>query len=222
MRLYGRLLLVALLALPVVLLLSWWGDEQLSKLLHWHGESLRPFFASVMRLHDALIDTVILQQPLYLWLGLLLLFCITRLLRQPHCTIWLVAVLTLISSQAVRNLLAVYFNRPRPFQVFSQVAPNGGFWQVVGQFDAFPSGHATGTAALLLPWALRFPKVRPWLLSWLGLICIGRVVLEYHWLSDVVAGASIGLMLTCGWELGTRWLRPSSTVEAPSVAAGAT
>jgi membrane-associated phospholipid phosphatase len=222
MRLYSRLLLVALLALPTVLLLIWWVDEPLSKLLHWHGESLRPLFTSVMRLHDALVDTVIMPQPLYLWLGLLFLFCITRLLRHRHCTIWLVAVLTLVSSQAVRNSLAVYFHRPRPFQVFSHLAPDGGFGQVVGQFDAFPSGHATGTAALLLPWALRFPKVRPWLLGWLALICLGRVVLEYHWLSDVVAGASIGLMLTCVWELGTWWLRPSSSVEAPSVAGGAT
>jgi membrane-associated phospholipid phosphatase len=222
MRLYGRLLLAALLMLPLSLMLIWWVDELLAEVLHEHGGFLKPLFANVMRLHDALIDTVVMRWPLYLWLGLLVLFCITRLLRHRHCTIWLVAVLTLVSSQAIRNLLAVYFNRPRPFQVFSQLGLDADFWQPVGQFDAFPSGHATGTAALLLPWALRFPKVRPWLLCWLVLICLGRVVLEYHWLSDVVAGASVGLLLTCGWELATGWLQPVSRDKVELVAAGAT
>ncbi|WP_169515067.1 phosphatase PAP2 family protein [Hymenobacter norwichensis] len=211
-----------MLALLVAPILIWWVDEPLAELMHGQGGFLKTFFAEVMCLHDAFIDTVLMRQPLYLWLALLLLFCITRLLRQRHSTIWLVAVLTLVSSQAVRNLLAVYFNRPRPFQVFSQLGLGAYFWQPVGQFDAFPSGHATGAAALLLPWTLRFSKARPWLLGWLGLVCLGRVVLEYHWLSDVVAGASIGLLLTCGWELGTWWLRPVSPEKVELVAAGAT
>lgn len=105
------------------------------------------------------------------------------------------------------GLLVHFFNRPRPSDVFNHLAPGAGFWQGT-EFNAFPSGHAAGAAGLLLPWALRFPKARPWLLAWLGLVCLGRVVLEFHWLSDVVAGAALGLLLTCGFEMGTWWLRP--------------
>ncbi|WBA42107.1 phosphatase PAP2 family protein [Hymenobacter canadensis] len=180
-------------------------DAPLAELLHQYGAPLRLFFIGVMQVHDAVAGKLLTP---WLWLLLLLLFVVARLRRWPHCTIWLVALLTIISSQGLRNLLAVYSNRPRPWQVFEHIAPDGSFWQAAGRFDAFPSGHAAGAAGLLLPWALRFPRARPWLLGWLGLICLGRVVLEYHWLSDVVAGAALGLLLTCGWELATGWLRP--------------
>ncbi len=217
-RVYSRLLLATLLTLPALLLLIWWVDEPLARLLHQQGAFLRPFFGNVMRLHDVVADIVLTYQ-LWIWWALLLIFFAARLLRQPHCTVWIVALLTLISSQTVRSFSAVYFNRPRPFQVFGQVAFDARFWQEVGRFDAFPSGHATVTAALLLPWALRFPKARPWLLGWLGLVCLGRVVLEYHWLSDVVAGATLGLGLTVVWELGTRWLQPDFLARKSSLLA---
>lgn len=204
---YLRLLLVAALALPVVLLLIAVVDQPLATLLHQHGEPLRLFFAGFMRLHD-LLQGILQARVLWVWLALLLLFAITRWRRRPESTIWLVALLTLISSEGSANLLKIYFHRPRPLQVFDHLAVNADFWQPAGQFDAFPSGHAAGTAGLLLPWALRFPRARLWLLGWLGLVCLGRVVLEYHWLSDVVAGAALGLLLTCGFELATWWLRP--------------
>jgi membrane-associated phospholipid phosphatase len=206
-RYYRRLFLGGCLALPVVLLLIVGVDAPLAPLLHQHGAPLRPFFAGVMQVHDAVAGKLLTP---WLWLAMLLLFVVARLRRWPHCTVWLVALLTMVSSQGLRNLLAVFFNRPRPWQVFEHIASDGSFWQAAGWFDAFPSGHAAGTAGLLLPWALRFPKARPWLLGWLGLVCLGRVVLEYHWLSDVVAGAALGLLLACIWELATYWLRPRS------------
>jgi membrane-associated phospholipid phosphatase len=211
MRLYLRLLLISLASVPLILLLVLTVDEPLAGLLHQHGAPLQPFFAGFMQAHDAATAPLL---PLWLWPALLLLFAVARLRRWPHCTIWLVALLTMISSQGLRNLLAVYFHRPRPWQVFEHLAANADFWQRAGQFDAFPSGHAAGTAGLLLPWALRFPRVRPWLLGWLGLVCLGRVVLEFHWLSDVVAGAALGLLLTCIWELATGWLRPSRSAKS--------
>ncbi|MET4106774.1 phosphatase PAP2 family protein [Hymenobacter sp. UYP22] len=211
MRNYSRLSLLTLASVPLVLLLIVAVDVPLAGLLHRHGAPLRPFFAGLMRVHDAVTDKLM---PLWLWPLLLLLFALARLRRWPNCTIWLVALLTMISSQGLRNLLAMYFNRPRPWQVFDHVAPDDDFWQSVGRFDAFPSGHAAGTAGLLLPLALRFPKARLWLLGWLGLVCLGRVVLEYHWLSDVLAGAALGLLLTCLWELATGWLRPRPIIPA--------
>ncbi|MCA8829136.1 phosphatase PAP2 family protein [Hymenobacter pini] len=195
-----------LASVPLVLLLIIAVDEPLAGLLHRHGVPLRPFFEGLMRVHDEVTGRLLTP---WLWLMLLVIFVVARLRHWPHCTIWLVGLLTMVSSQGLRNLLAMYFNRPRPFEVFGQLAANADFWQTVGRFDAFPSGHAAGTAGLLLPWALRFHKARPWLLGWLMLVCLGRVVLEYHWLSDVVAGVALGLVLTCLWELATGWLRLS-------------
>ena len=213
-----RLLSCALFSVLLLLLLIRWVDLPLAKLVHKYGTPVKPFFARVMRLHDAVADIVLTYQ-LWIWLALLLLFVVARLARYATCSVWLVALLVLLSSPPARNLAAAYFNRPRPFQVLSGTAPDASFKQALGHFDAFPSGHATVTAALLLPWALRFPKARPWLLGWLGLVCLGRVVLEYHWLGDVVAGAVLGLSLTVVWELGTRWLQPDFPTRKSSLPA---
>ena len=215
LRFYLRSLIAGLLAIPLILLLIIGVDVPLAELLHQHGAPLRPFFAGFMHLHDSL-QGILQARPLWVWLALLLLFAITRWRQRPESTIWLVALLTLIGSEGGANLLKIYFNRPRPLQVFEHLAANANFWQA-GPFDAFPSGHAAGAAGLLLPWALRFPRARPWLLAWLGLVCLGRVVLEFHWLSDVVAGAAIGLVLTCGFELATWWLRPKPPVHLSSL-----
>ncbi|SDY06902.1 phosphatase PAP2 family protein [Hymenobacter psychrophilus] len=202
---YLRLLLVALLSVPVILLLIVGMDVPLAKLQHDYGAPLQPFFLSFMRLHDGLMSVF---WPLVVWPALLLLFSVARWRRWPHSTIWLVALLTLIASQGIVNMLKMYFHRPRPLTVLGELVSDAGFWQAEGQLDSFPSNHAAVAAGLLLPWALRFPKARPWLLTWLGLVCLGRVVLEFHWLSDVVAGAALGLLLTCAFELATWWLRP--------------
>ncbi|WP_170170405.1 phosphatase PAP2 family protein [Hymenobacter perfusus] len=205
--------MLVLSSVPLILLLIVAVDEPLAGLLHRHGALLRPFFVGFMWVHDA--TTTPLLTP-WLWLALLLVFAVARLRRWPHCTIWLVALLTFVSSQGLRNMMALYFHRPRPWQVFGDLAANADFWQLAGRFNAFPSGHAANAAGLLLPWALRFPRARPWLLGWLGLVCLGRVVLEFHWLSDVVAGAALGLLLTCIWELATGWLQPVPIIQATS------
>ena len=39
------------------------------------------------------------------------------------------------------------------------------------------------------------PRVAPWLLMIVVLMCVGAVYDEYHYASDVVAGAAIGIVL---------------------------
>ncbi|GGG36708.1 phosphatase PAP2 family protein [Hymenobacter glacieicola] len=213
-RYYLRLAGAALLTIPVILLLLIeWVDVPLATWLHQYGEPVRPFFSAVMVATDYLWGLLHVPSPVgvpWAWLLLLLLFVLSWARRWPQATIWLVVFLSMVGSEGLGNFLKIYFNRPRPAAIGLHAAPNAGFWQPVGRFDAFPSGHTAWVAGLLLPLALRFPRLRPVLLGLIGLVAAGRVALEFHWLSDVVAAGCLGLVLTCGFEIGTWWLRPKA------------
>jgi undecaprenyl-diphosphatase len=61
---------------------------------------------------------------------------------------------------------------------------------------AFPSGHAATGAAIAVVFGLLMPRYR-WALMWIGaLVCASRVLLGAHWVSDVVAGWTVGMAVT--------------------------
>ena len=77
-----------------------------------------------------------------------------------------------------------------PFHAMVQLVQNRG--GVHG--NAFPSAHIM-LAFVVLVFAYRFlPSVAPWLLAPVLLMCVGAVYDGYHYASDVVAGAMIGVL----------------------------
>ena len=77
-----------------------------------------------------------------------------------------------------------------PFHAMVQLVQNRG--GVHG--NAFPSAHIM-LAFVVLVFAYRFlPSVAPWLLAPVLLMCVGAVYDGYHYASDVVAGATIGVL----------------------------
>jgi membrane-associated phospholipid phosphatase len=96
------------------------------------------------------------------------------------------------------DILKEILNRPRPFVEYA------------GEIDAlsnaatpaFPSGHATKSMALALPFLLLIPAKDTWhkgvkiLLAIIVFgVCYSRVLLGAHYVSDVLAGA--GMALVC-------------------------
>lgn len=82
---------------------------------------------------------------------------------------------------------------------------------------SFPSGHSATAAvvsvALVLVFASAHQKRRQWFLAaaaWTILMMAGRVYLRAHWLTDVVAGATLGaaIALSAGL-LVDRWSGPT-------------
>ena len=59
---------------------------------------------------------------------------------------------------------------------------------------AFPSGHVTLFASILIPLAIVAPRTRP-LLAIIAYVMFARVVVNGHWLSDVVAGITLVALL---------------------------
>jgi membrane-associated phospholipid phosphatase len=64
--------------------------------------------------------------------------------------------------------------------------------------NAFPSAHIM-LAFVVLMFAYRFfPRIAPWLLFPILLMCVGAVYDGYHYASDVIAGALLGILLGVG------------------------
>ena len=113
---------------------------------------------------------------------------------------WWTAAWVLLAAGLVgplTTLLKETVGRLRP-----QFADGGARWESF----AWPSGHASGvaalvTVALVLAWPRLAPAARPrWLAAGLALallVGLTRMWLGVHWLSDVVSGWALG----AGWAL---------------------
>lgn len=69
-------------------------------------------------------------------------------------------------------------------------------------FASLPSGHGTTAFAALAAFGTLFPRARTALLVYAIIIAISRVVLRAHYVSDVMAGAVVGIV---GVILIRRW-----------------
>lgn len=121
--------------------------------------------------------------------------------------------LLLVSAMAMSTVVAVVVKmivaRPRPASEL-QVIPG------LETSYSFPSGHTTGTATLVLVTAYLLWRHRRggralawWLVASAGLIALvggSRLYLGYHFVTDVLAGACLGVV-TLGLVVATsRWL----------------
>ncbi|NOR64046.1 MAG: phosphatase PAP2 family protein [Rhodobacteraceae bacterium] len=72
-------------------------------------------------------------------------------------------------------------------------------------YASWPSGHTTTAFGFAVAIGLAFPPLRWPLMAMAALIGYSRMVLETHYLGDVIMGATIG---TLGALLVYNWLRP--------------
>ena len=119
------------------------------------------------------------------------------------------ATYLLFPTQSPANLLGVQqiaSAHRGPFQVIVQLIQNHG--GVHG--NAFPSAHIM-LAFVVLVFVFRLlPQVAPWLLAPILLRCVGAVYDGYHYASDVVVGAAIGLIV--GWLFVGSTVRQNKTL----------
>ncbi len=68
---------------------------------------------------------------------------------------------------------------------------------------SFPSGHSAAATAVSSTLALTHPQLAPLVLPLAAIVCFSRVRLGVHHVTDVVAGAALGLAGTLAvWTLG--------------------
>ena len=111
------------------------------------------------------------------------------------------ALVALVPVNLAVELLKMAVNRARPDG--DRTRPN----------SSFPSSHAANAAALALVLGLRWRRLAPlfWFLA--ALVSYSRMYLNRHFLSDVLVGVAIGVVL--GW-LTLRWLRQRGWAWQPS------
>ena len=76
---------------------------------------------------------------------------------------------------------------------------------------SWPSGHTTSAFAFAVAMGIAYPKLRWPLLALAALTGFSRMVLDKHYLGDVIMGATIG---TLGAVLIYNWLRPKLGLKA--------
>jgi len=118
-------------------------------------------------------------------------------------------ILLYFLSACVRDLLAMSFRSPRPYWLDSRVTTFTAKPFSASSYS-FPSGHATVGTTL---WVYAASLVnKPW--AWVAgfsvaiLICISRVYLGVHYISDVVAGFLLGLFFVLCFRIAETKLGP--------------
>lgn len=96
----------------------------------------------------------------------------------------------------VNGLLKVTLSRARPDLLFLN-GDYGFYWfQFKDLFWSFPSGHAMTCGALLAGLGVLFPRYFGAVFVMAILVCATRVLLYKHYLTDVVVGFYLGLLIT--------------------------
>jgi lipid A 4'-phosphatase len=120
------------------------------------------------------------------------------------------------------DALKILVGRTRPKLLFADGTYDFTWFGLRADHWSFPSGHATTAAALMAALWCLWPRPLWLYVAAAALVAASRVVAGQHFLSDVIAGAAIGVVVTraiATWLLRQR--RPHAAAEAPSDAAPA-
>jgi len=132
------------------------------------------------------------------WYWLAFLFLVWLFSRSSwHTYSAFLAIAILIQAVLV---LAIKF-------IIKRSRPAGDWGAIYRNSDphSFPSGHATRAAMLaVLFWGLRLSPLAILVTVWVFLVSFARVILGVHYLSDVIAGWVLGILL----GLCMLWLQP--------------
>lgn len=110
--------------------------------------------------------------------------------------------LSQLATRLIAGVLKNVFGRLRPFEALADGSWSDSFF---ADGSAFPSGHAAHFWGFYFALAMLFPRYRWPLLVLPVLTSIARVVVNDHYLGDVLASAAIAAAVT--WAFGKVLLR---------------
>jgi lipid A 4'-phosphatase len=191
-----------------------WLDRLIADFFHKDGGALQPFFDIVQRFG--------LGYP-YLLLTAFA-FAFLRWGGQIHRLRPWAAPMRAISfipgfifaavgcSGLVVDLLKIAIGRTRPKLLFADGIYDFTWFGLRADHWSFPSGHAATAAALMTALWCLWPRPLWLYVAGAALVAAGRVITGQHFLSDVIAGAAIGVLTT---RALAAWLLPRRDTAAP-------
>jgi membrane-associated phospholipid phosphatase len=105
-----------------------------------------------------------------------------------------VGFLTLAISNVVVEILKHLIGRPRPGVIGAGGLLLGPSWE--SGYDSFPSGHTNSAFVMAAILSNLYPSWRRIWTIMAALVGFTRMYLDVHFVSDVLAGAFLGLMMT--------------------------
>jgi membrane-associated phospholipid phosphatase len=97
-------------------------------------------------------------------------------------------------SGLATDLIKPLVGRLRPKLLFEADLYGFDPFRIGYEYNSFPSGHATTVFALAAALTLFFPRWRLPLAGFAAVVGLSRIVVGAHYLSDVLAGAYVGVM----------------------------
>ncbi len=101
---------------------------------------------------------------------------------------------SVLCSGILAQLIKHLFGRARPNMLDIDNSVHFNFFTFDSNFHSFPSGHASTIFAVALVISLLVPKLKIFIYLLAIIISLSRVVVEAHFLSDVVAGMFVALI----------------------------
>jgi len=125
--------------------------------------------------------------------GTVLALGVIVLARKRWKQIGLTLVCGLAVQTATTDIIKHLAGRPRPRQFDDMLV----FYGPGSDFHSFPSSHASFAFMLATVAAAYYPRARWPAYAGAVIIAFGRVMLDAHFLSDVMVGALIGYLAAC-------------------------
>ncbi len=131
----------------------------------------------------------------------------------------IVASFSLASAVCIDELvLKRLFGRETPDEFLFQGGTGAFHWFQGTPYNSFPSGHATQIVSVGTVLLIAYPRQRPVWLFLMGLVLIALVLGNWHFVSDVLAGAGwgmiVGIATTVLWHSRSPW-QTSSRADSP-------
>jgi lipid A 4'-phosphatase len=190
---------VALVAASAIL----WLDRPLALFLHSHSE-WKPAAETIQRLGFGtpyLVAFGIAFVALR-WGGLLprLLPWADRMREAALVPAFLLA--SIAASGLTVDLLKVLFGRTRPKLLFADGTYDFGWLGLAADYWSFPSGHTAAVAALATALWCLWPRHVLFYVALASVVAASRVVTGAHYLSDVVVGGFVAILVTRAVAVG--------------------
>jgi undecaprenyl-diphosphatase len=163
-------------------------DRPLARYCHQHASAI----------HDSVDAFSTLGQAGWYLVPTLIIFLVGRFImhRPAIAARGLYVFLAVALSGLASDVVKVLVGRARPWVLFRKGAY--GYWplQLNVDYQSFPSGHTSCVFALAFSLGVIAPRYRAPLLLAALLVSFTRIITGAHYLSDVVAGAALGWLVS--------------------------